>query len=102
GASLDPIDPVTGLSKCYPASPGPGVTINTIATGDFKGVGAVGAVGDTFNRWRPNAAVTQGLIGWEGVGGGNNTIDVRDTFHDSMLNQSLISPVTVGNLYAEG
>lgn len=102
GASLDPIDPLTGLSKCYPASPGPGVTINTIATGDFKGVGAVGAVGDTFNRWRPNAAVTQGLVGWEGVGGGNNTIDVRDTFHDSMLNQSLISPVTIGNLYAEG
>src|SRR5690606_21762034 len=60
GASLDPIDPVTGLSKCYQASPGPGVTINSIATGDFKGVGAVGVVGDTFNRWRPNAAVTHG------------------------------------------
>ena len=46
--------------------------------------------------------MTQGLVGWEGVGGGNNTIDVRDTFHDSMLNQSLISPVTICNLYAEG
>ena len=46
----------------------------------------------TFNRWRPNTAVTTGVVGFEGVGGGLNNLNVRDTFEPRMMNESLISP----------
>ena len=72
-----------------------GVTINTIGTGTLAGVGAPGSVGTTFNRWRPNPAVTTGLVGFEGVGGGANNLNVRDTFDPRMLNRTLISPASV-------
>jgi iron complex outermembrane recepter protein len=79
GASIDYVDPTTGQPKCYPI------------TG--TGVGAAGSVGTTFNRWRPNPAVTTGTFpGFEGVGGGSNSLNVRDTFDPRMLNRSLISP----------
>ncbi|KIC60560.1 TonB-dependent receptor [Brevundimonas nasdae] len=99
----DFIDPLTGLSKCYPITTtgSNGVTINTIGTGTTAGVAAAGAVGTTFNRWRPNSAVTTGLVGFEGVGGGLNDVNVRDTFEDRMLNESLISPVEITTLYGE-
>jgi outer membrane receptor protein involved in Fe transport len=97
GASLDYIDPTTGQSKCYPitGTGSNGVTINTIGTnpGGLPGIGAVGSVGGTFNRWRPNPAATTGTFpGFEGVGGGANSLNVRDTFDPRMLNRSLISP----------
>ena len=60
----------------------------------IAGVGAPGSVGTTFNRWRPNPSVTTGLPGYEGVGGGANNLNVRDTFEPRMMNQSLISPAT--------
>ena len=99
----DFIDPLTGQSKCYPITTtgSNGVTINTIGTGSLAGVPAAGAVGTTFNRWRPNSAVTTGLVGFEGVGGGLNDVNVRDTFEDRMLNESLVSPVDITTLYGE-
>ncbi|MDO9608961.1 MAG: TonB-dependent receptor [Brevundimonas sp.] len=99
----DSIDPLTGQSKCYPITTtgSNGVTINTIATGATTGVAAPGAVGTTFNRWRPNSAVTTGLVGFEGVGGTGNDVNVRDTFEDRMLNESLVTPVDITTLYGE-
>ena len=100
----DFIDPLTGASKCYPLTTtgSNGVTINTIGTNMLAGVAADGATGATFNRWRPNSGVTSGLVGFEGVGGGTNNVNVRDTFEDRMLNESLISPVDITTLYGEG
>jgi len=97
GASIDYVDPNTGQSKCYPitGTGSNGVTINTIGTNaaGLPGIGAVGSVGGTFNRWRPNPAATTGTFpGFEGVGGGANSLNVRDTFDPRMLNRSLISP----------
>ena len=110
GESLDFIDPRTGQPKCYPitSTGSNGVTINTIGTNTIRpdnyaanglngpGVFAPGATIPAFNRWRPNAAVTTGVIGFEGVGGadttGSNNLNVRDTFEPLMLQESLISP----------
>lgn len=94
GARLDYVDPLTGQPKCYPitGTGSNGVTINTIGTNTQAGIGAPGSVGSSFNRWRPNAAVSTGLVGFEGVGGGSNNLNVRDTFEPDMLNESLISP----------
>ncbi|WP_313246617.1 TonB-dependent receptor plug domain-containing protein [Stenotrophomonas rhizophila] len=94
--SGDFIDPLTGQSKCYTLDSG-GVTINTIGTNTRTGVAAPGGVGTRFNRWRPNAAVTTGLVGYEGV----DTF-TRDTFDKDMLNQSLISPAKTHTLFFQG
>jgi iron complex outermembrane recepter protein len=104
--SADYIDPATGKIKCYPitSTGSNGVTINTLGTSSIAGVAAAGAVGPTFNRWRPNANVTTGLVGYEGLTGvsaGNNTNN-RTTFDPKMLNNSLISPVTNNNFYGQG
>lgn len=114
----DFIDPLTGESKCYPLTTtgSNGVTINTIGAGvegarnangnrtflGTTGVGAAGSVGTVFNRWRPNAGVNTGVIGFEGVGGGANNLNVRDTTEDRKLNTSLISPVEITTIYGEG
>lgn len=102
--SFDFVDPATGKAKCYPISGtgSNGVTINTIGTPSRTGVGAPGSVGTSFNRWRPNPAVTTGLVGFEGVGGGANNLNVRDTFDPRMLNRSLISPAKGHNLFVQG
>ena len=102
--SLDFIDPTTGKPKCYPitGTGSNGVTINTLGTPLLAGVGAPGSVGTSFNRWRPNAAITSGLIGFEGVGGGANSLNVRDTFDPRSLNRSLLSPARNQNFYAQG
>ncbi|MEG2731025.1 TonB-dependent receptor plug domain-containing protein [Brevundimonas sp.] len=116
----DYIDPLTGQSKCYPITTtgSNGSSINSIGTGSLAGIGAAGvpdiayANGVTFNRWRPNSAITSGVIGFEGVGGSyinpndptkNIALDVniRDTFDERMLNESLISPVDITTLYGE-
>ena len=105
GAPRDFIDPLTGQSKCYPitGTGSNGVTINTIGTtpAGATGVGAAGSVGTAFNRWRPNPAVTTGVVGFEGVGGGANNLNVRDTFEPRMLNESLISPTENTNLFLQ-
>nr|WP_312054644.1 TonB-dependent receptor [Brevundimonas diminuta] len=106
----DFIDPRTGKSKCYTIDGG-GATINTLGitreiapapNGDrrFAGVAGVpgfGASGATFTRWRPNGSVTTGIPGFEGVGYYD-----RDSFAPDMLKESLITPVEVTTLYAEG
>lgn len=102
--SFDFVDPLTGKPKCYPISGtgSNGVTINALGTASKVGVGAPGSVGTSFNRWRPNAAVTTGLVGYEGVGGGLNSLGVRDTFDPLMLNRNILSPVRNQNFYAQG
>ena len=102
--SLDFIDPLTGKPKCYgiTGTGNNGVTINTIGTGTITGVPAAGAVGTAFNRWRPNSGVTTGLPGFEGVGGGANGLNVRDTFDPRMMNQSLISPAELKTGFVQG
>ncbi len=103
--SGDTIDPATGKPKCYPitGTGSNGVTINTIGTNLLTGVAATGATGTSFNRWRPNASVTTGLVGFEGVGGGQTTnTNIRDTFDPRTLNRSLLSPVKNHNFYAQG
>jgi outer membrane receptor protein involved in Fe transport len=102
--SFDFVDPKTGKPKCYPISGtgSNGVTINTLGTPTRPGVGAAGSVGTSFNRWRPNPAITTGLVGYEGVGGGANNLNVRDTFDPRMLNRSLISPSSGHNLFLQG
>jgi iron complex outermembrane recepter protein len=139
GAFSDFIDPLTGQRKCYPitGTGSNGVTINTIGTSNRTGdprvtaaggvvllPGVVGAQGVPqiaydngvfFNRWRPNSAVTTGLVGFEGVGGSylNNpdpnlatafvplNLNIRDTFEEKILKRSLVSPVEVTTFYAE-
>jgi outer membrane receptor protein involved in Fe transport len=96
GVTTDFIDPATGQPKCYPLTFGSsagsnGVTINTLGTSSQPGVPAAGGSGTSFVRWRPNPAITTGLIGFEGVG---PNINVRDTTEPRNLLQSLISPVT--------
>lgn len=102
--SRDFVDPATGQPKCYPISGtgSNGVTVNTLGTSTTAGVGAPGSVGGNFNRWRPNDSVTTGLVGFEGVGGGANNLNVRDTFEARMLNKSLISPTKNHNVYLQG
>jgi outer membrane receptor protein involved in Fe transport len=103
GASLDFIDPRTGQPKCYPitGTGSNGVTINTVGTSTAAGVGAAGSVGGTFNRWRPNTAIATGVVGFEGVGGGLNNLNVRDTFEPRMFNESLISPAEHTTAYMQ-
>ena len=107
--SFDYVDPTTGKPKCYPISGtgSNGSTVNTIGvanniSGRVAGVGAIGSVGTTFSRFRPNPSVTTGLVGFEGVGGGANSLNVRDTFDPRMLNRNLLSPARNQNMYAQG
>ncbi|MFC4727664.1 TonB-dependent receptor plug domain-containing protein [Coralloluteibacterium thermophilus] len=94
--SGDYIDPLTGKPKCWGLDAG-GVTINTLGTATMPGVPGPGTPGTTFNRWRPNSAITEGLVGFEGV-----SLESRDTFDPAMLNQSLISPVTTHTVFFQG
>lgn len=103
--ATDYVDPRTGTVRCYPitGTGSNGVTINTIGTSTATGVPAPGAAGTRFNRWRPNSAVTTGVVGFEGVNGaGVNANNVRDTFDPRMLNRSLISPATTDTLFLQG
>ncbi len=105
GALTDYIDPITGRPKCYPitGTGSNGVTINTIGTANTVGVAAPGATGTVFNRWRPNSAVSTGLVGFEGVGGGSTTnLNIRDTFDPKTLNRSLISGAKVLTAFIQG
>ena len=104
--SEDAIDPVTGEPRCWGLDAG-GVTINTLGTAYLLGRPGLGNLGyygtyapemldqlppgyDYFNRWRPNAAVTDGdLPGYEGV-----DYDGRTTFDPRMKQEALISPTT--------
>lgn len=100
----DYIDPTTGEPKCWGLDAG-GVTINTLGTAYLLGRPGLGSLGyygtydpgnlppggfDYFNRWRPNAAITDGdLPGYEGV-----DYEGRTTFDPLMKKEQLISPTT--------
>jgi len=105
--ALDYIDPTTGEPKCWGLDAG-GVTINTLGTQWLLGRPGLGSLGyygtydpgnidllppgfDYFNRWRPNASVTDGgdMPGFEGV-----DYEGRTTFDPRMKDESLISPTT--------
>jgi len=103
--ATDYVDPRTGSVRCYPitGTGSNGVTINTIGTSSATGVPAQNAAGTRFNRFRPNSAVTTGVVGFEGVNGaGVNANNVRDTFDPRMLNRSLISPAMTNTLFLQG
>jgi iron complex outermembrane receptor protein len=116
GESLDFVDPETNKAKCYPitASGSNGVTVNTIGTQAVTAsnylslgltspvVGAPGSSGTTFTRFRPNSTITNGIAGYEGVGGGTNDLNVRDTFEPRMLDEDLISPVKIYTGFVQG
>src|SRR5204862_1645931 len=101
------INPITGGTECYSIlfsqAGSNGVTINTIGTPLVAGVKGPGndRVTLTFNRWRPNPAVTTGLPGYEGVSGCTFNY-CRDTFTPAMLNDSIISPVKNYVLFLQG
>ena len=97
----DFIDPATGEPKCNTLDAG-GVTVNTIGTGAFGGGTVALAPGvpagytGTCNRFRPNPAVTTGLLpGYECVGGGSLDLNIRDTNPSSIQQQDLISPAEI-------
>ncbi|KJV42400.1 TonB-dependent receptor domain-containing protein [Brevundimonas sp. KM4] len=92
------IDPLTGQPKCFSLDNG-GVTINTLGLSSRAGIGAAGSLTPgalgTFNRFRPNSAITTGVVGFEGVGGTSSpNTNVRDTYDPRMLEATLFSPVT--------
>jgi outer membrane receptor protein involved in Fe transport len=112
--SGDFIDPATGQSKCFPLEEG-GVTVNTIGTRFSGGIpvsspnvapGFPAGFNVYCNRWRPDAAITTGpLPGYQCVSGflydpndpgregsGQSSLNIRDTFAPSMLQQDIISP----------
>lgn len=99
--SGDYIDPATGRIKCYGLANGTGdggVTVNTIGLPNVLGSqvalapGVPAGYNGICNRFRPNPAVTTGAYpGYECVGGGTLSLDIRDTFPQSLLNTALIS-----------
>ncbi|WP_052417073.1 TonB-dependent receptor domain-containing protein [Cellvibrio mixtus] len=121
GEADDFIDVRTNKSKCYPitATGSNGVTVNTIGLEGIDGenwrdFGLSGPVVGApytpdpsktiFTRFRPNASINSGLVGFEGVGGfeivndGDDqylqslSTNIRDTFDPNMLKENLISP----------
>lgn len=101
--SADFIDPRTGQAKCFPLDNG-GVTINTLGLSNRAAQRAPGvpATVSIFNRFRPNAAATGGLPGYEGVGGTGVNLNVRDTFDPRSLEEELITPTQNFTAYLQG
>lgn len=104
------VDPKTGQPKCYTigTTGESGVTVNTIGTRNFAGSTVALAPGvpagytGACNRFRPNAAILTGsLPGYECVGGGSLSLNIRDTFPASLMNQDLISPATTYTAYLD-
>ncbi len=93
------IDPLTGQPKCYTitGTGSSGVTINTLGIATQTGVPGPATTGTRFNRFRPNPAVTTGLVGYEGV-----SVNSRDTFDQRKLQESLISPGEFITAYLQG
>ncbi len=99
----DFIDPTTGKPKCFVTGliGGNGKIINTLQTGVANGVAAAyipsGAT-PVFTAWRPNASITKGLKGYEGLMSLNYD---ADTFEPRMLEQPIFSPVRNTNFYGQ-
>jgi iron complex outermembrane receptor protein len=103
----DYIDPTTGRPKCFSLNNG-GVTVNTIGTPSITATAATArdpGVPSTYtgicNRWRPRAGATGTIPGYECVGGGTLSTDIRSTFDSDMLEQDVLSPVEIYTGYAE-
>ncbi|GAA4015923.1 TonB-dependent receptor [Sphingomonas swuensis] len=100
----DFIDPRTGQPKCFPLENG-GTTVNTIGTPNFNATPTSGIVlapgvpagyTSTCNRFRPNPLVTTGPVpGYECVGGGALSTNIRDTSSPNSLREDLISPAKI-------
>lgn len=94
----DYIDPRTGQVKCFPLENG-GVTVNTIGTPNLAGGTVVRAPGvpagytGVCNRFRPLPGAGGAVPGYECVGGGALSTNIRDTFSPALLKEDLLSPV---------
>ena len=102
----DFIDPATGQPKCFPLENG-GVTVNTIGTPNRAGGTVALAPGvptgytGTCNRFRPRTGAAGGVPGYECVGGGSLSLNIRDTFSPSLLKEDLYSPVTTYTAFGQ-
>lgn len=102
----DFIDPSTGKPKCFPLENG-GVTVNTIGTPNFAGSAVALAPGvpagyvGTCNRFRPKAGALGAVPGYECVGGGNLSTNIRDTGPASKLTADLIAPAEIYTGYGK-
>ncbi|MCT2559161.1 TonB-dependent receptor [Tsuneonella sp. YG55] len=101
------IDPRTGQPKCYTTGTTgeSGTSINLIGTPNLSastvalGAGVPAGYNSTCNRFRPNPAAGGALPGYECVGGGSGatalSVNIRDTFPQSLLNNDLVSPARI-------
>ena len=104
------IDPLTGAPKCYTTGTTgeSGVTINTIGTPNFSGslvdraIGVPAGYTGICNRFRPDATAAGAVPGYECVGGGTLSVNVRDTFPQSILKNDLISGAEVYTGFLQG
>lgn len=89
-----------GSVKCFPLENG-GATVNTIQTPSLAGSTVALAPGvpagytGACNRFRPRAGAGGALPGYECVGGGTLSLNVRDTFSPSLLKEDLVSPAEI-------
>lgn len=96
--AADFIDPRTGQVRCFPLDNG-GVTINTIGIPGQSGNTVVLAPGvpagyaGVCDRFRPLAGAGGAIPGYECVGGGALSTNIRDTFSPALLQEDLLSPV---------
>jgi outer membrane receptor protein involved in Fe transport len=99
-------DPLTGKPKCFPLENG-GVTVNTIGTPNFAGNTVVIAPGvpagyvGTCNRFRPKVGALGAVPGYECVGGGTLSTNIRDTGPASKLNADLVAPAEIYTGYGK-
>ena len=104
--AADFINPRTGQVQCFPLENG-GVTINTIGTPNLAGNTVVLAPGvpagytGVCNRFRPLAGAGGALPGYECVGGGSLSTNIRDTFPGSALNRDVLSGVEIYTGYGQ-
>lgn len=87
--SGDYVDPATGRPACWTLDNG-GVTINTLGVPTRTATPAAGQTGTSFNRLRPNAAITTGNTpGYEGVG-----YYTRTTYDPQMAQEEVVTPLS--------
>ncbi|MDF7777247.1 TonB-dependent receptor [Sphingomonas sp. AOB5] len=102
----DFIDPRTGKAKCFPLENG-GVTVNTIGTPNIGGASVAKAPGvpsgytGICNRFRPSTGAGGFVPGYECVGGGTLSTNIRDTFDPRMLNSDVIAGTEIYTGYGQ-
>jgi iron complex outermembrane receptor protein len=104
--AADFINPRTGQVQCFPLENG-GVTVNTIGTPNLSGLTVTRAPGvpagytGVCNRFRPLAGAPGAAPGYECVGGGTLSTNIRDTFAGSMFDEDLLSPAEIYTGYGQ-